>query len=97
MPLAHNEPLESRSRNILEMRRAQSMEISISRALLRITDKWAIDLSDFSWLTSWPRFHALGHATCGVALRALRCEAAKMLVFLARCSNPNAVFASCGH
>jgi hypothetical protein len=97
MPLAHSDDLESRSRNILEMRRAQSMEIAISRALLCITDKWAIDLSDFSWLTPWPRFRAPRHATSSVASRATRREAAKMLVFLAHCSNPNAVFASCGH
>jgi hypothetical protein len=51
MPLAHSDDLESRSRIILEMRKAQSMEIAISRALLCITDKWAIDLSDFFWLT----------------------------------------------
>jgi hypothetical protein len=33
------------------------------------------------------------HATCGVDARASTLDRAKMLVFLSRCSNPNAVFA----
>jgi hypothetical protein len=97
MPPAHGDTVESRSRIIFRNTKTGTPEVLISWAFLHITKTPAIDLSDISCAARTPYSGAGGRGRDSAALAAATRDPAKMLVFLSRCSNPNAVFASCGH
>jgi hypothetical protein len=72
-------------------------ELRILRAFLRTTKSLPIDLSDFSSALAAANLRGRMRARCGAAAALALYETAKMLVFLARWCNPNAVLASCEH